>query len=229
MALVAATPQALPAPAGAQEPDRPSPSIVPASAGAIPDAETAAAGRYRITASDVLELQFLYVPDFSQTVTVQPDGYISLKAVGDVLALGRTVPELRAILVEQYRSLLRQPAINIVLKDADKPSFMVAGEVARPGKYELRGATTLTQALILAGGQTNAARPSQVVLFRHAAGEWLEVEQVDVKKMYASHDLREDPLIQQGDTILVPKSTLAKIAPFIPRPSLGFYLNPLQP
>ena len=100
--------------------------------------------------------------------------------------------------------------------------------MANPGKYELRGATTLTQALILAGGHTRQAKHSQVIIFRRFSNEWVEVKQLDVKKMYASRDLSEDPVLRPGDTVFVPRSVLSKIAPFIPRPGLGFYLNPIQ-
>jgi polysaccharide biosynthesis/export protein len=185
-------------------------------------------GRYRITPSDVLELRFPYVPEFDQTVTVQPDGYIPLRAVGELRAQGRSVPELQAMLVTAYRDVLQQPVITIALKEFEKPYFIVTGEVLRPGKIELRGATTLTQGLVLAGGQTAGAKSSQVILFRRFSTEWLEVKEIDVKKMYASRNLSEDPLLRPGDTIYVPKTMLAKIAPLIPRPSLGFYLNPLS-
>ena len=201
----------------------------PRSAGARPEPADSMLpdGRYRLTPGDVLDLQFPYVPEFDQTVTVQPDGYIALRAVGDLRVQGRSVPELKTMLAEAYAEILRQPVIDIVLKEFEKPYFMVAGEVVRPGKYDLRGATTLTQALVVAGGQTGAAKHSQVILFRRFTSEWLEVKQVDVKKMYASRDLSEDPVLRPGDTIFVPRSALSKIAPFIPRPGLGLYLNPL--
>jgi polysaccharide export outer membrane protein len=182
-------------------------------------------GRYRITPSDVLELQFPYVPEFNQTVAVQPDGYISLRAVGDLRVQGRTVPELKTLLAEAYQDILREPVINIVLKEFEKPYFVAAGEVARPGKYELRGATTLTQGLVLAGGHTGAAKHSQVILFRRA-GDWLQAKELNVKKMYATRTLDEDPLLLPGDTVFVPKSVMSAIAPFIPRPGIGLYLNP---
>jgi protein involved in polysaccharide export with SLBB domain len=181
-------------------------------------------GRYRITPSDVLELRFPYVPEFDQTVTVQPDGYISLRRAGDLRVQGRTLPEITLLLAEAYANILREPVINIVLKEFEKPYFIATGEVVRPGKYELRGATTLTQGLALAGGHTGAAKHSQVILFRRFLAEWLEVKQIDVKKMYAARNLSEDPLLRPGDTIFVPKSTLSKIAPFMPRPGIGLYV-----
>src|ERR1700689_1709475 len=50
--------------------------------------------RYTIHPSDTLELSFMLTPDFNQTVTVQPDGYITLRNAGDLLAAGRTLAEL---------------------------------------------------------------------------------------------------------------------------------------
>jgi polysaccharide biosynthesis/export protein len=200
----------------------------PSQAGDIDPLTLWTGGRYRITQSDVLELHFPYVPEFDQTITVQPDGYVSLRGIGDLHIQGRSLPELKAALTEVYSAILREPVINLVLKEFEKPYFVVAGEVARPGKFELRGATSLTQGLTLAGGETSAAKHSQVILFRRFVGEWLEVKEINVKKMYASRDLSEDPLLRPGDTVFVPKSALSKIAPFIPRPGLGLYFNPFQ-
>ena len=183
-------------------------------------------GRYQLTPSDVIELRFPYVPEFDQTVTVQPDGYVSLRVVGDLRVAGRTLPQFKEMLNEAYADILREPVINVILKEFEKPYFVAAGEVANPGKYELRGATTLTQALSLAGGHTRDAKHSQVIIFRRFSNEWVEVKQLDVKKMYASRNLSEDPLLRPGDTVFVPRSTLSNIAPFIPRPSIGFYFNP---
>jgi len=185
-------------------------------------------GRYRITQSDVLELHFPYVAEFDQTITVQPDGYVSLRGIGDLHIQGRSLPELKAMLTEAYSEILRDPVINIVLKEFEKPYFVVAGEVARPGKFELRGATTVTQGLALAGDFTSSAKHSQVILFRRFVGEWLEVKEINVKKMYASRDMSEDPLLRPGDTVYIPKNAISKIAPFIPKPGIGLYFNPFQ-
>jgi polysaccharide export outer membrane protein len=183
-------------------------------------------GRYRLTPSDVIELRFPYVPEFDQTVTVQPDGYVSLRVVGDIRVAGRTLPQFKEMLNEAYVDVLREPVINVILKEFEKPYFTATGEVAKPGKYELRGSTTLTQGLTLAGGHTRDAKHSQVIIFRRFSNEWVEVKQLDVKKMYDSHNLSEDPLLRPGDTVFVPRNVLSHIAPFIPRPSLGIYFNP---
>ena len=150
-------------------PPQPPVASVPPTLGATPvsvDPMTLwTSGRYRITPSDVLELHFPYVPEFNQTVTVQPDGYISLIGAGDIRVQGWSLPEAKALLAEAYQSIMRDPVVNIVLKEFEKPYFIVSGEVSKPGKYELRGATTLTQGMALAGGHTEAAKHSHVLLF----------------------------------------------------------------
>jgi polysaccharide export outer membrane protein len=185
-------------------------------------------GRYRITPGDVIQLTFPYVPEFDQTVAVQPDGYVALRGIRDVYARGRTVAEFKQELLEAYASVLREPMVSVVLKEFEKPYFVASGEVVRPGKYELRGATTVTQALAVAGGwSTRTANKSQVILFRRFSDELLETKQIDVKKMLNTHDLSEDPVLRPGDTLYVPQNRLSKIAPFIPTISLGIYPDPL--
>lgn len=200
----------------------------PLAVDAADDPDPWSSGRYRLTPSDVLELTFPQVPEFNQSLTVQPDGYVTLRAVGDLRVQGRTMPQLQQMLYEAYEPILRAPAITIVLKDFDKPFFVVAGEVKTPGKYELRGALTVTQALAVAGGFTTSAKHSQVVLFRRYSDDLLEVKEIDVKRMYARQDLYEDYILRPGDTLLVPRSLLSRLAPFIPVPGLGLYLNPLN-
>lgn len=185
-------------------------------------------GRYRMTPSDVLELTFPYVPEFNQVVTVQPDGYVTLRAVGDLRVQGRTLPELGELLKEAYGPILREPVITIVLKEFEKPYFIAAGELKTPGKFELRGITTVTQAVAVAGGFTAKAKHSQVVVFRRYSPELLEVKQVDVKKMLASRVLDEDYVLRPGDTVYVPQNVISRLAPFLPTAGLGFYLNPFN-
>ncbi len=123
-------------------------------------------GRYRITPGDIIDLKFPFVPELDQTLAVQPDGYVTVREIGDLRVQGRTLPQLRADLLESYGRILRDPVFTVVLKEFEKPYVVVAGEIVKPGRYDLRGATTLTQALANAGGPTTKAKMSDVVIFR---------------------------------------------------------------
>jgi polysaccharide biosynthesis/export protein len=183
-------------------------------------------GRYRITPADVLELRFPFVPELDQTLSVQPDGHITLREFGDLRVQGRTLPELRTAISEAYAAIVREPVFTLILREFEKPYFVAAGQVTRPGRYELRGATTLTQALAFAGGPNNLAKISEVVIFRHLTDETVSVRRVNVKEMYAKQDLHEDPILRPGDTIYIPKSKLGKLDPILSKVSMGVFLNP---
>ena len=81
--------------------------------------------RYVIQRSDVLELSFTRTPEFNQTVTVQPDGYISLQNARTLHVQGMTVQELIAALKVAYADSLHEPIINVDLVDFQKPFFSV--------------------------------------------------------------------------------------------------------
>ena len=183
---------------------------------------------YRLTKSDVVDASFTFSPDFNQSLTVQPDGFVALKGAGTIFAEGLTLPQLQEAISAAYQNSLHDPEITLTLKEFDKPYFLASGEVSRPGKYELRGDVTVNEAVAIAGGFTQQARHSQVVLFRRVSSEIAEAHVLDLKKMLDSHDLREDLHLRPGDFIFVPQSRITKIRKFIPTNSMSWYMNPLQ-
>jgi len=158
-------------------------------------------------------------------MTIQPDGYVTLKAAGSVRVQGLTIPEATETLKTAYASILHNPVISIVLKDFEKPYFIASGQVTKPGKYELRGDLTLTEAVAIAGGFNDKAKHSQVVLFRPGGDGTFRARLVDVKKMLASRDLNEDITLHPGDVVYVPQSVMSKIRPYLPTSSAGAYIN----
>jgi len=177
--------------------------------------------RYEIRPSDVFDVNFAYTPEYNQTVTVQPDGYVSLRDAGDVYVVGQTVPQVMEKIRDAYGKTLNHPLVSIVLKDFQKPYFIADGQVGHPGKYELRDDTTLTQAVAMAGGFLASAKHSQVVLYHRVSDQWTHATLIDLKKMEKNHDLSEDVHLQPGDMLFVPKNGFSKVAPFIPTANLS--------
>lgn len=180
--------------------------------------------RYHIERGDVLDLVFPLEVDFNQDVTVTPDGYVSLRGLSDLYVAGKSLPELHDALIAAYSGILHNPIINVALKDFQKPFFIVNGRVAHPGKFDLREDITVSQALAIAGGVTDAGKSSQILLFRHMpGGTMVEVRKLDMKKMLSKGDLTEDAVLQPGDLIFVPQNVISKIQRFLPTSSLGLY------
>jgi len=183
--------------------------------------------RYQLCKNDVLELTLPMTPEFNQTVTVQPDGYITLLGAGDLHVEGQTIPELIQSVRSAYRGTLHDPVITIHLKDFEKPYFIAGGEVGHPGKYELRGDITVVEAVAVAGGFTESSKHSQVWVFRRVSNDWVETKELNVKKMLNAGNLREDMHLNPGDMLYVPKSTMGKIRRYLPVASLGTYFSPM--
>lgn len=183
---------------------------------------------YRLAKSDAVDVSFTFSPEFNQSLTVQPDGFVALKGAGTLLAEGLTVPQLQQAITQAYSGFLHEPEITVTLKEFEKPYFLASGEVSRPGKYELRGDLTVNEAVAIAGGFTQQARHSQVVLFRRVSSDVAEAHLIDVKRMLNSRNLREDWHLQAGDFVYVPQSRISKIRKYVPTSSMNWYLNPLQ-
>ena len=183
--------------------------------------------RYQLHSNDVLELTFPFSPEFNQTVTVQPDGYISLRGIDSIRVRSQTLLEVSATLRKAYGKILHDPVIDIELKDFEKPYFIVGGEVGHPGKYDLRGETTTSEAVAIAGGLKDSAKDSQLLLFHRVQDGWLQARKLNMKRMLKHASLEEDTYLRPGDFLYVPRSRMSTLSRFIPTSSLGMYTNPV--
>ena len=183
---------------------------------------------YRLHQSDVVEVRFTLTPEYDQTVTIQPDGFVMLRDVGSIFAEGLTVPDLRDGIYAAYSVFLHEPEVSVLLKDFEKPFFIAGGQLGRPGKYELRSATTVSQAVALAGGFNDQAKHSQVVLFRKLIDGVVETHVLNVKSMLASRNLDEDIQLRSGDMLFVPQNRISKIRRYLPASTLSTFFTPAQ-
>lgn len=181
--------------------------------------------RYRVEPGDVLSLEFPYTPEMNQTVTITPDGYVSLRGIGPYYARGKTTPELSAGLEGAYAKILRNPVVTVDLKNFQQPYFIVGGQVGHPGKYDLREPTTVIEALAIAGGLTPASKNSQVLLFRPVDAGRVQVTKLNVKRMLHTRNLDEDVTLRPGDMLYVPKNFISKIARFLPTDAMSMYFR----
>jgi polysaccharide biosynthesis/export protein len=68
---------------------------------------------YRLNVSDRIRVQSFTDPNVDTTVTIQPDGMITLRLLHQVRAAGRTIQELEDALEELYGRYLKQPSITV--------------------------------------------------------------------------------------------------------------------
>jgi polysaccharide export outer membrane protein len=191
-----------------------------------PRLTTATEERYHLQPGDVLELQYRYSPEFNQTVTVQPDGYVSLQIGGDVKIAGMTIAQARQTILRRSAERLQDPEATLILKEFQKPYFVVAGEVAQPGKIEMRERVTALQAVMLAGGFKESAKSSQVIVFRRINSDTAEVKTLNFKSIQRTSDLENDLTLMPGDMIFVPRDKISKIERFMRLASVAAFIAP---
>ena len=197
--------------------------------GQAPVLTTPTEERYALHPGDVLDVQYRYTPEFNQTVTVQPDGYVSLEIGGDVKVGGRTLQEVRNLILAKAQLRLQSPEVTVILKEFQKPYVVVAGEVNQPGKLELREKLTAIQAVLLAGGLKETAKSSQILVFKKLNADTAEVKVLNFKTLKRTSDLENDLVLQAGDMILVPRNRISKIERYIRYASMAAFFAPLVP
>jgi len=183
---------------------------------------------YRLNHSDVVALSFTLSPEFDQTLTIQPDGYVALKDAGSVRAEGLTLEELRLAVGRAYTGYLHDPQVAVALKEFEHPYFVAGGEVGKPGKYDLRSDTSIIEAVQIAGGFTHEAKHSQVLLFRRVNDDVVEARVFNLKRMLKEKSLGEASQLRPGDLVFVPQNSISKIERFLSKPSLSMYVSSTQ-
>jgi polysaccharide biosynthesis/export protein len=122
---------------------------------------------YRLGPEDVIEVFVYKEPDLSTTVTVRPDGRISLPLAGELDATGKPATQLQEEIAERLRRYISGPVVNVMVKQINSLKVSVLGEVRKPDVYRLKNRVTVLDAIAMAGGFTDLARPNRVVVLRN--------------------------------------------------------------
>ncbi|MCC7127047.1 MAG: polysaccharide biosynthesis/export family protein [Acidobacteria bacterium] len=179
---------------------------------------------YKLQPSDVVTVKYRYTPEYDATVSVRPDGFITLPIVGDVKVSGLTVADAQRAIRTAAAARLRDPELTFELKDFQKPRFVVGGEVDKPGQFELRGRISLLEAIAMAGGFKSSAKHSQVVLFRRFDETQVVTRVINAKELAKASRVEEDPYLRSGDFLFVPQNKISKLERLVPLTSIGWLL-----
>lgn len=170
---------------------------------------------YTVGVGDEIEIKLPYNAEFSDRVTVGPDGRFTLPLIGEVRAEGRTVADLTAELEGRYSHDLRSPRVQVAIRNYVSSRFFVGGEVSKPGVYTLQGRIGILEAIIMANGNgsPDTARMNQIVLIRRNKDGQPMMRTVDLTN-FIRGSVNDVPL-QPSDIVFVPKSTIAELNQFM--------------
>ncbi len=163
---------------------------------------------HKLIPGDLLNIVVEPTEDLSTTVTVQSDGKIALKLIGDIQASGLTLKELSVKLQSEYAKYVANPVISVTLKEFNLRMVYIMGEVknmgVNNGAFRFREGMTFISLLSSAGGFTNEADLSQVKILRWY-GERRMIIALNANDIFDRGDLSKDVLLCQEDLVYLPQ------------------------
>ncbi len=191
---------------------------------------------YQLGFGDVIEVKFFDNERFNETVTVRPDGRITLQKIGDIFVTGMTPSQLDSLITVMYSEIIRDPEVTVFVRNFSGYQVYILGEVNSPGIYPLQKNMTVLQSLAAAGGPKNTARLESILILRRSEKEQLNASKIDLTKpLDGTNNATIENLlyIQAQDIIYVPKTYIANVSSFLNQiyegalPPIDIYLRAL--
>ena len=178
-------------------------------------AASAAQAQITLKPGDTLNISVLQDPKFDRSVVIDPNGQIAFPLAGHITADGLTPQKLERILKARLQRNYKDGDLDVTVALANaarpeipeedlKPKIFVTGEILRPGPYNVRQATTLVQAIALAGGLGPFAAKRRIQV-RRGSGADETIFHFDYKAYEGGADTEKNIPLQPGDVIIVPE------------------------
>jgi polysaccharide export outer membrane protein len=175
-------------------------------------AQTDASSSIALKPGDTLAISVLQDPKLDRSVVVDPNGQIAFPLAGHITAEGLTPQRLEKVLKGRLKRNYKDDDLDVTValanapspEDDLKPKIFITGEVLKPGSYPIRQATTLVQALSVAGGLGPYAAKTRIQIHR-GSGADETIFHFDYKAYEAGLSLDSNIPLRAGDVIIVPE------------------------
>jgi len=169
---------------------------------------------YTIAPGDELDIKFFYNPELNETITVRPDGMISLQLIDEIQAAGLKPADLDNQLTDLYSRELRKPVLTVIVRSFTRQRIYVGGEVNTPGLIVLPAGMTTLQAIFQSGGFKETADPEETLVIRKGENDKPVPMRIDLAAVMDAEG-GSDFQLQPDDIVFVPKSAIANTNKFI--------------
>jgi polysaccharide biosynthesis/export protein len=159
---------------------------------------------YVIGNSDVLAITVWKEPDVSRSIPVRPDGKISLPLIGEIQATGRTPLQLEQEIAARLQTYINKPDVTVIVQEINSEKFNILGRVVKPGSYPLSGASTVLDAIAMAGGFQDFAKQKGIYILRSSSTAGQSRMAFNYKDVIKGKHPEQNIKLEPRDTIVVP-------------------------
>ncbi|MEW5709562.1 MAG: XrtA/PEP-CTERM system exopolysaccharide export protein [Pseudomonadota bacterium] len=176
----------------------------------LPPAPTTAATpeyNYIIGPLDTLNVVVWRNPDLSTTVTVRPDGKITVPLAEDLVAIGKDSTTLARDIEKALSKYVRDPVVTVMVTGFIGPfseQIRVIGEAAKPQVLPYRQKMTLLDVMIAVGGVTEFADGNRAIILRTSEGN--KQYSVRLNDLLKDGDVSANVEVKPGDVLVIPQS-----------------------
>ena len=176
----------------------------PAATATAPDANHVADEGYVIGPGDVIGVDVWKEPDITKAVPVRSDGKISLPLAGELRASGTTPKELERAITEKLKSYISEPEVTVIVQEIRSQKFNILGQVVKPGEYLLTDATTILDAIAMAGGFRDFAKQKSIYVLRNSPNGTQQRLPFNYKQVIKGNSQAQNIRLEPHDTVVVP-------------------------
>lgn len=155
---------------------------------------------YLLGPGDELAVIFYGKLNQSSVVKINRDGLVDFPELGPMVVAGLTFSEAENMLQKQIKSQVIGTKASISMGTLRSMQVFVLGEAFKPGAYLVSSLSTVTHALISAGGVSDIASLRNIQLKR--AGKI--VATLDLYDLLLSGEVKDDLRLQAADVIFIP-------------------------
>lgn len=135
-------------------PPQQNPLVIPAP-NATPIVKSANPGEddsYRVGPGDVLDIRVFGRPELGREARVTNQGKIRLPFLDDLQVACLTEAQMAQLITEKYKKYLRDPQVDVFVKEYKSQPVAVIGMVTQPGRFQLQRRVRLLELLTFSGG-----------------------------------------------------------------------------
>jgi polysaccharide export outer membrane protein len=170
---------------------------------AVDEAPVVPTDDYVLGPGDVLDISVWKDDALSKLVTVLPDGKISFPLIGEVIAGGKSIGQLRIELKKSLSRYVPDLNLSVVVTQINSMLVYVIGRVNSPGRFALNTKINVLQALAIAGGLNPFAKRGKIKIFREEKNG-TQIFPFDYDDVTKGNDLRQNIRLRRGDVVVVP-------------------------